>query len=129
MVGVRRCRLLSLRYTRKEYSMKRRILLLAVMASLAFVLLTPAAIAQDDDDDDDGAATYGTPSSTATATATSTATAYADDDDDDGRAAAAARGVLPRTGGPALIAPIAGALLIGGGIAGGIALRRSRNDL
>jgi hypothetical protein len=128
MVGVRRCRLLSLRYTRKEYSMKRRILLLAVVASLALVLLTPAALAQDDDDDDDGAATYGTPSSTATATATSTATAHADDDDDDGRAAAAG-GVLPRTGGPAPIAPIAGALLIGGGIAGGIALRRSRNGL
>jgi hypothetical protein len=47
-----------------------------------------------------------------------------DDDDDDG----AARGVLPRTGGPALIAPIAGALLIGGGVAGGVALSRSRND-
>jgi hypothetical protein len=47
-----------------------------------------------------------------------------DDDDDDG----AARGALPRTGGPALIAPIAGALLIGGGVAGGVALSRSRND-
>jgi hypothetical protein len=90
------------------------------MALLALALFTPAAIAQDDDDDDDGAAT-------ASPTATATATAGADDDDDD-RAAAGARGALPRTGGPALIAPIAGALLVGGGVAGGVALRRSRND-
>jgi hypothetical protein len=57
---------------------------------------------------------------------TPTAIAQDDDDDDDDRAAA--RGALPRTGGPALIAPIAGALLVGGGVAGGIALRRSRDD-
>jgi hypothetical protein len=51
--------------------MRRRILLVAVMASMALALFTPAAIAQDDDDeDDDGAAPYGTPSRTATATAT-----------------------------------------------------------
>ncbi len=98
----------------------RSIPLLVVMALLALAFLTPAAIAQDDDDgDDDGAAT-----ATATPTATATATAVADDDDD----RAAARGALPRTGGPVLIAPVAGALLIGGGIAGGVALRRSRND-
>jgi hypothetical protein len=47
--------------------MRRRILLVAVMASMALALFTPAAIAQDDDD---GAAPYGTPSRTATATAT-----------------------------------------------------------
>jgi LPXTG-motif cell wall-anchored protein len=100
---------------RKEYSMNGRILLLVVMASLALAVFAPAAIAQDDDDDDYGAAT---------ATATATATAYADDDDG---VAAAAGGSLPRTGGPALVAPIAGALLIGGGVAGVVALRRSRN--
>jgi hypothetical protein len=116
---------------RKEYSMKRRILLLAVMASLALALFTPAAIAQDDDDDDDD---YGSATATATATAsptataTSTVTAHADDDDDDGRVAAATGGSLPRTGGPALVAPIAGALLIAGGVASGAVLRRSRND-
>ena len=104
--------------------MKRRIPLLAVMALLALALFTPAAIAQDDDDDDDdGAAT-----ATASPTATATATAVADDDDDDDGAAAGVRGALPRTGGPALIAPIAGTLLVGGGVAGGVALRRSRND-
>jgi hypothetical protein len=101
--------------------MKRRIPLLAVMALLALALFTPAAIAQDDDDDDDGTAT-------ASPTATATATAGADDDDDDDGAAAGVRGALPRTGGPALIAPVAGALLVGGGVAGGIALRRSRDD-
>lgn len=98
--------------------MKRRVMLLAVMALLALAHVAPAAIAQDDDDDD-GAATA-TASPTATATATSSATAHADDDD--------ARETLPRTGGPALIAPIAGALLVGGGIVGGVALSRSRND-
>jgi hypothetical protein len=47
-------------------------------------------------------------------------------DDDDG-VSAAAGGSLPRTGGPALVEPIAGALLIGDGVAGGVALTRSRN--
>jgi hypothetical protein len=103
--------------------MKRRILLAVVMALLALALFTPASIARDDDGDDDGAATA-TP--TATATATSTATAKADDDDDG--VAAAAGGSLPRTGGPAPVAPIAGALMIGGGVAGGVVLRRGRND-
>jgi hypothetical protein len=73
--------------------MRKRILLLVVMALLALALFAPAAIAQDDDDDGDDV-----------------------------------RGALPRTGGPALIAPMAGALLIGCGVAGGVALRRSRND-
>ena len=103
--------------------MKRIVPLLAVMALLALTLFAPAAIAQDDDDDDDGAATA---TASPTATASATATAVADDDDDDG-AAAGVRGALPRTGGPALIAPIAGALLIGGGVAGSVALSRSRN--
>jgi hypothetical protein len=102
--------------------MKRRIPLLVVMALLALALFTPAAIAQDDDDDDDD----GTATATASPTATATATAEADEDDD--RAAAGARGALPRTGGPALIAPVAGVLLVGGGIAGGAALRRSCNN-
>src|ERR687893_195754 len=85
---------------RKEYSLNGRILLLVVMASLALAVFAPAAIAQDDDDDDD--------------------------DDYGAATAAAAGGSLPRTGGPALVAPIAGALLIGGGVAGVVALRRSR---
>jgi hypothetical protein len=113
-------------YERKEYSMNGRIPLLVVAAFLVLALFAPAAIAQDDDDDDD----YGAATATAspTATATSTATAYAGDDDDDGSVAAAAGGSLPRTGGPALVAPIAGALLIAGGVAGGVVLRRSRDD-
>jgi hypothetical protein len=125
MIYARRCRLLGLRYAReRRWSMKRRILLLVLVALLALALVTPAAIAQDDDDDDDDGAATATP--TATATATSTATAVADDDDDDDGAAAG--GALPRTGGPALVTPVAGALLIGGGLAGAVALRRSRND-
>jgi hypothetical protein len=93
--------------------MNRRILHLVLMALLALALFTPAAIAQDDDADD-GAATV-------------TATAMADDDDDD--EGAAVGGALPRTGGPALVAPVAGALLLGSGLAGAVALRRGRNDV
>jgi hypothetical protein len=79
---------------------------------LALALIAPTALAQDDDDDNYGAAT-------ATATAASTATAGSDDDDDDGAK-------LPSTGGPALIAPLAGALLLGSGaLAGFVALRRT----
>jgi hypothetical protein len=93
MVGVRRCRLLR-RYSRgRRCSMKRRIMLLVVMALLALSLFAPAAIARDDD-----------------------------------RVASGAGRALPRTDGLALIAPIAGALLIGGSVAGGIALSRSRDD-
>jgi hypothetical protein len=97
--------------------MKTRVPLLAAMVLLALVLFAPMAIAQDDDyDDDDGAATS---TATATATATSTATAGADDDDDNAAA-------LPRTGGPTLIAPLAGALLLCSGIvAGVVGLRRN----
>jgi hypothetical protein len=98
--------------------MKTRVPLLAAMVLLALVLFAPMAIAQDDDDydDDDGAATS---TATATATATSTATVGADDDDDNAAA-------LPRTGGPTLIAPLAGALLLCSGIVAGIVgLRRN----
>ena len=45
----------------------------------------------------------------------------------DDRAAAAAGGVLPRTGGPALIAPVAGALLLGSGVIVGVIGLRRRN--
>ena len=93
--------------------MKTRVPILAMVALLALALSAPAALAQDDDDGDDdfGAAT-------ATATATSTATAGSDDDD---------AATLPNTGGPALIAPIAGALLLGSGIlAGRVAMRRNQ---
>ena len=44
----------------------------------------------------------------------------------DDRAAAAAGGTLPRTGGQALIAPVAGVLLLSSGIvAGVVSLRRN----
>ena len=75
--------------------MKRRILLLAIMALLSLALLAPAALAQDDDDDDNGAVPAAP---------------------------------LPDTGGPALVLPIAGALLVGSGLVGGVvALRRNRH--
>ena len=91
--------------------MKTRVPILVMMALLALALFGPAALAQNDDDDD-GAAT-------STATATSPASAGAEDDDDHAAA-------LPRTGGPALIAPLAGALLLGSGVLAGLAaLRRS----
>ncbi|MDQ3316225.1 MAG: LPXTG cell wall anchor domain-containing protein [Actinomycetota bacterium] len=105
--------------------------LLLITALFALVLFAPAAMAQDDDDDFDDDAGVATSSATATATevdddddtgsasAGATATAAANDDDDD---------ALPETGGPALLAPIAGALLLAGGAASTLALRRSRND-
>jgi len=86
--------------------------LLLITALFALVLFAPAAMAQDDDDFDDNDAGVATSSATATATE--------DDDDDDD--------ALPETGGPALLAPIAGALLLAGGAASTLALRRSRND-
>jgi hypothetical protein len=134
MASVRRCRLPSPKILRRERrcSMKERIPLLLMVALFALALFAPAAMAQDDlDDDDVDAATAtatATASPTATATATVTGTATAGAEDDDRAAAAAAGGTLPRTGGPALIAPIAGALLIGGGVAAGVALSRSRDD-
>ena len=104
--------------------------LLLITALFALVLFAPAAMAQDDDDDfDDDDAGVATSTATATeddddddagsASASATATAAADDDDDD---------ALPETGGPALLAPIAGALLLAGGAASALALRRSRDD-
>ena len=87
--------------------------LLLITALFALVLFAPAAMAQDanDDFDDDDAGV---------ATSSATATATEDDDDDDD--------ALPETAGPALLAPIAGALLLAGGAASTLALRRSRND-
>ena len=95
----------------------KRTLLLLMAALFALALFAPAAMAQDDDGnddaDDDGAASA---SASASASSTATATAAADDIGDDDR--------LPRTGGPALLAPIAGALLMAGGAASVLALRR-----
>jgi hypothetical protein len=55
--------------------------------------------------------------------------ALAQDDDDDDDNGAAAPAPLPDTGGPALVVPVAGALLVGSGLLGGaVALRRIRND-
>jgi LPXTG-motif cell wall-anchored protein len=77
--------------------MKKRFLILALVALMSLALVAPAAFAQDDDDDDDnGAVTPAAP--------------------------------LPETGGPALVLPAAGALLIGSGIAGAIVARRNRRD-
>lgn len=91
----------------------KRTWLMLLAAVFALALFAPAAMAQDDDgyDDDDG----GSASATAGATASASATAAADDDDDGA--------ALPDTGGPALLAPIAGALLV----AGALALRRNRS--
>jgi hypothetical protein len=108
--------------------MKKRIPLLLMVALFVPTLLAPTAMAQDDDVADDAATATATAAASPTATGTATATAGAEDDDDDDRAVAAAGGALPRTGGPAVIAPMAGALLIGGGVVGGIALSRSRDD-
>jgi hypothetical protein len=94
--------------------MKTRVPILVMVTLLALALIAPTALAQDDDDDNYGAAT-------ATATAASTATAGSDDDDG---------AELPSTGGPALIAPLAGALLLGSGaLAGFVALRRTHYPL
>jgi hypothetical protein len=93
--------------------MKKGIPLLVMVALFALALFTPAAMALDDD------------AGTATATPTATATATDGAGDDERGAAAAAAGALPRTGGPALIGPVAGALLLGSGvIAGVVGLRR-----
>ncbi len=123
----------------------KRTLLLLMAALFALALYAPAAMAQDDNADDagddgggsaipsasasatqdddgtdeDGSATASATAS-ASASASSTATAAADDDGDDNVAA------LPETGGPALLAPIAGALLMAGGAASVLALRRDR---
>jgi LPXTG-motif cell wall-anchored protein len=95
--------------------MQTRVPILAMVALLALALLAPAALAQDDDDGDDD---YGAATASATATAASTATAGSDDDDYDDAAE------LPNTGGPALIAPLAGVLLLGFGVlADRVALR------
>lgn len=76
--------------------MKKRLLILAIMALLSLALFAPAALAQDDDDDDSGAAPAAP---------------------------------LPDTGGPALMLPLAGALLVGSGLLGGaVVFRRSRRD-
>lgn len=69
--------------------MKKRILLLVVMALLALALFAPAALAQDDDDN-----------------------------------GAVAPAQLADTGDPALLAPVAGALLLGAGAAGLAVARR-----
>jgi hypothetical protein len=82
--------------------MKARVPILVMMALLALALFASAALSQNDNDD-----------------ATSPATAGAEDDDDHAAA-------LPRTGGPALIEPLAGALLLGCGVLAGLAtLRRN----
>lgn len=47
-----------------------------------------------------------------------------DDDDDDDGAVTAPAAPLPDTGGPALVVPAAGALLVGAGLAGMAVLRR-----
>ncbi len=74
--------------------MTRKIMVLTVTAMLALALFAPAALAQDDYDDDDG---YAAPVSAQP---------------------------LPDTGGPALLVPAAGAILLGSGIAGTVAVRR-----
>lgn len=75
--------------------MKKRLLILAIMALLSLALFAPAALAQDDDDD----------------------------------SGAAPAAPLPDTGGPALMLPLAGALLVGSGVLGGaVVFRRSRRD-
>ena len=56
-----------------------------------------------------------------------TPAAIAQDDDDDG-AVVQQTAQLPDTSGPALVVPVAGALLLGSGVAGVVALSRSRND-
>jgi hypothetical protein len=94
-----------------------------IAALFVLALFAPAATAQEDgnDDADDDGGAIPSASASASASASSSATAAADDDNgDDDR--------LPRTGGPALLAPIAGVLLIGGGVVGGIALGCSRDD-
>ena len=120
----------------------KRTLLLLMTALFALALFAPAAMAQDDDAnddanddgsaipsasasamqdddaDDDGSATASATAS-ASASASGTATAAAGDDDD---------APLPETGGPALLAPIAGALLLAGGVASILTLRRGRDD-
>jgi len=94
----------------------KKLLFLALLSMMSLALFAPVALAQDDDD---GGA--------------SSASAVADDDDDgagydqyDASATSTATAApLPDTGGPALLAPFAGLLLLGSGI---LSLRLLRRD-
>ena len=99
-----------------------------ITALFALALFAPAALAQDDD--------AGVAASSASATANNDDFDYDEDDGGSASASAAASATaaagdddaLPETGGPALLAPIAGAMLLAGGAASALALRRGRSD-